>query len=35
MTFGGTQHRTTRLNEAIVVFNSVKAVFEAKKGQIC
>jgi site-specific DNA recombinase len=31
MTFDGSQHRTTRLNEAIVVFNSIKAVFEAKK----
>ncbi|RCH53623.1 recombinase family protein [Mucilaginibacter hurinus] len=31
MTFDGVQHRTTRLNEAIVVFDSIKAVFEAKK----
>ncbi|MBD1385938.1 recombinase family protein [Mucilaginibacter rigui] len=34
LTFDGVQHRTGRLNEAICVFNSVKAVFEAnKKGK--
>jgi site-specific DNA recombinase len=31
LTFDGTQHRTTRINEAIRVFGSVKAVLEAKK----
>ncbi|HEY0669395.1 MAG TPA: recombinase family protein [Sphingobacteriaceae bacterium] len=35
LTFDGTQHRTTRLNEAIRVFDTVKAVIEGKKeGQI-
>src|ERR1700694_3487211 len=34
LTFDGTQHRTTRLNEAIRVFNTVKADFGAKnKGK--
>jgi hypothetical protein len=33
-TFDGTQHRTTRLNEAIRVFTSLKADFGAKnKGK--
>ena len=31
ITFDGELHRTTRINEAIHVFNSVEAVFEAKK----
>ena len=34
LTFDGSIHRTTRINEAIRVFNSVKAVFEGKnKGK--
>jgi site-specific DNA recombinase len=34
LTFDGEQHRTTRLNEAIFVFNSVKADFGVKnKGK--
>ena len=34
LTFDGEQHRTTRVNEAIRVFDSVRAVFEAKnKGK--
>jgi hypothetical protein len=34
ITFDGVQHRTTRINEAIRVFDSVRAVFEAKnKGK--
>ncbi len=31
LTFDGTQHRTIRINEAIRVFSTVKAVFEGKK----
>ena len=31
LTFDGRIHRTTRVNEAIRVFNSLKAVFEVKK----
>ena len=31
LTFDGELHRTTRINEAIRVFNSVEAVFETKK----
>jgi hypothetical protein len=31
LTFDGEQHRTLRINEAIRVFDSVKAVFESKK----
>lgn len=35
LTFDGTQHRTTRLNEAIRVFDIMKAIIESKKeGQI-
>ena len=35
LTFDGTQHRTTRLNEAICVFDILKAIIEGKKeGQI-
>ncbi len=34
LTFDGEQHRTTRVNEAIRVFDSVRAVFEVKnKGK--
>ncbi len=34
LTFDGEQHRTTRVNEAIRVFDSVRALFEAKnKGK--
>ena len=34
LTFDGTQHRTNRVNEAIHVLDSMKAVFEAKnKGK--
>ena len=34
LTFDGTQHRTTRLNEAIRVFNAVKVELGAKnKGK--
>jgi hypothetical protein len=31
LTFDGTQHRTIRINEAIRVFDTVKAIFEGKK----
>ncbi len=33
LTFDGEQHRTVRVNEAIGVFDSVKAVFEQKKDR--
>jgi hypothetical protein len=33
LTFDGEQHRTLRVNEAIGVFDSVKAVFEQKKDR--
>jgi len=31
LTFDGTQHRTVRMNEAIRVLGTLKAVFEGKK----
>ena len=33
MTFDGEQHRTLLINEAICVFDSVKAIFEQKKDR--
>ncbi|KEQ31639.1 hypothetical protein N180_15305 [Pedobacter antarcticus 4BY] len=32
LTFDGTQHRTVRMNEAVRVLGTLKAVFEGKKG---